>query len=235
MNSNPINDPGRRGDEEDERRWAEVGRLTSQWLHDLKNHIGGIKLFAGYLKKKFSDQPEVVDVSERILGGLQKITEDAVLVGQLVKPLTLQAVALPDLLQRIFAELAPQGSEHGVQLDWEAPAGIAFEIMAEPSLMHRALAALLKQALAISPAHGAVQLRIRREGNQCMMDLLFRGEGLEGKLFRESLIGREPSARLPLDLLLARHIVEIHHGRIEAGDSSEAALTVRLPAADRTS
>ena len=101
--------------------------------------------------------------------------------------------------------------------------------------MHRALAALLKHALAISPTHGAVHLRIRREGNQCMMDLLFRGEGLEGKLFREGLIRREPSARLPLDLLLARHIIEIHHGRIEAGDSSEAALTVRLPATDRTS
>jgi hypothetical protein len=64
-------------DGDDQKLLLETGRMTSRLIHDFKNQMGGLKLYAAYLKKRFADQPEGLEIADKIIQGLNTMAEQA--------------------------------------------------------------------------------------------------------------------------------------------------------------
>ncbi|MGH7811759.1 MAG: hypothetical protein ACREP5_15890, partial [Candidatus Binatia bacterium] len=61
----------------------ETGRMAARLIHDFKNRLGGLKLYAAYLKKRFADNPEGLEVAEKIVQGLNEMADQAATLSRL--------------------------------------------------------------------------------------------------------------------------------------------------------
>ena len=68
----------------------ETGRMAVRLIHDFKNQLGGLKLYAAYLQKRFADNAEGMEIVEKIAQGLSEMAEQAAILNKLCRPLELQ-------------------------------------------------------------------------------------------------------------------------------------------------
>ena len=78
----------------------ELGRASVQIVHDLKNQINGLKLYATFLRKRMerSERPaDELETINKIMAGLERAATDMNLLVRLGRPLELQRTARLDL------------------------------------------------------------------------------------------------------------------------------------------
>ncbi|MEW6729695.1 MAG: hypothetical protein AB1489_00025 [Acidobacteriota bacterium] len=51
--------------------------VAARLRHDIKNRIGGLKLYATFLKRKLGEQPELLEVIGKIIDSLDQLTKEA--------------------------------------------------------------------------------------------------------------------------------------------------------------
>jgi two-component system, OmpR family, sensor kinase len=110
------------------------------------------------------------------------------------------------------------------------------------SALHRAVGALVDNALAHNGTGGHVTVGVRRRGDKVVLTVADDGEGLDPEV-TDTLLHRfgrgEQSAghgrRFGLGLALVREVVEAHRGRLEIDGRPGvgATVTIVLPAQER--
>src|SRR5215813_2036401 len=71
----------------------ETGRVAARLIHDFKNQLGGLKLYATYLQKRFADNAEGMEIAGKIAQGLNEMAEQAAILNRLARPLELSPEA----------------------------------------------------------------------------------------------------------------------------------------------
>lgn len=197
----------------------EVGRATSRLLHDFKNQMSGLKLYAAYLKKRFAgreDLAEGLEIADKIVHSLNEMTENAALIGKLTQPMEVKLAEgdLPALVQQVVQNLSPQAAARGVEIVLNSA---ALRLPLDLQQMMLALKSLLAQAVEASPAGGTVTVTLRKNGNQALLSISDAGETLSERQ-RQSFfdfLTNERLNRISLGLALARRILEAHGGTAE--------------------
>src|SRR5215210_2584523 len=72
--------------------WA-LGRASVQIVHDLRNQLNGLKLYATILRKRLEKTERPVDELEtvnKLIGGLDRTAADLAMIVQYGQPLTLK-------------------------------------------------------------------------------------------------------------------------------------------------
>jgi len=85
-----------------------LGRASVQVVHDLKNQLNGLKLYATFLKKRLEKGERPADELEtvtKLITGLDRMAKDVSLITQFGRPLELNKKAGTDLAQ-IIREVA---------------------------------------------------------------------------------------------------------------------------------
>lgn len=83
---------------------AELGRAFAETAHDIKNRLGGLKLYATFLRKKLAQSERPVDELEaldKLIAGLDGAAEELAYVVRYARPVTLQTRAEIDLVQLV--------------------------------------------------------------------------------------------------------------------------------------
>lgn len=197
---------------------AELGRASVQIVHDLKNQLNGLKLYATFLRKRMEKAERPEDEREtvaKLIQGLERAASDMTTLVRLGRPVELRRQRGVDLA-RILAE-ASNGSEI-------SPQG------ADP-LEGEFDAAALTEALKAIHA-GSLSLAERREDDQGVEVHIGRDESRSQALieWRGLRAATDPfhsfAGSDALRMTLAAKIIEAHGGeaRYEAN-----ALRVRLP------
>lgn len=78
----------------------ELGRASVQIVHDLKNQINGLKLYATFLRKRMerSERPaDELETINKIMAGLERAASDMTTLVRLGRPLELQRSSRLDL------------------------------------------------------------------------------------------------------------------------------------------
>ena len=97
--------------------WA-LGRASVQIVHDLRNQLNGLKLYATFLRRRMEKAERPVDELEtvnKLIGGLDRTAADLAMIVQYGQPLTLKKQPGTDL-QKIMLDVAaalketPRGS-----------------------------------------------------------------------------------------------------------------------------
>lgn len=86
----------------------DVGRASLQIVHDLKNQLNGLKLYATFLRKRLEKAERPADELEtvhKLIGGLDRTAADLSLIVQYSQPVALKKQSRIDL-QRIMRDVA---------------------------------------------------------------------------------------------------------------------------------
>ncbi|HVF49240.1 MAG TPA: hypothetical protein VNA19_04095 [Pyrinomonadaceae bacterium] len=203
----------------------ELGRASVQIVHDLKNQINGLKLYATFLRKRLERAGRPADELEtlgKLIAGLERAAADTSALVRFGRPLELRREARADLAQILNASTAgePVEAEGGTYVG-EFDAAALTEAFQQ---IHAALrpTGVAAHAEAATQA-GAFKLRLRHEGDADAPSALVEWSDFkhgDTDLFRSFAGGTG------LRMALAAKIIRAHGG--DAAHEADA-LRVRLP------
>jgi signal transduction histidine kinase len=93
---------------EDNRSLQALGRASVQIVHDLKNQLNGLKLYATFLRKRLekSERPaDEIETVNKLIGGLDRTAADLSMIVQYGQPLELKKQSGIDL-QKVMRGVA---------------------------------------------------------------------------------------------------------------------------------
>jgi signal transduction histidine kinase len=200
----------------------ELGSASVQVVHDLKNQLNGLKLYATFLRKRMEKAERPADELEtiaKLIAGLERGATDMTLLVRYGRPLDIRRQPGTDLA-RLLRE-----SAEGARVETD---GGAFEGEFDPALLAEALKSITTggRAAAQGGEEGGAEVRLTREesdASAASATVEWRGVPLadaDGDPFRSFTGGAG------LRLALAARIIREHGGEV----SNEAGLIrARLP------
>ena len=225
---------------EDQEALRILGRASAQIVHDLKNQLNGLKLYATFLKKRLekSERPaEELDTINKLIAGLDRTAGDASLIAEYGRPLQLKKQAGTDL-EKIMRQIAvglnaessgefpsptPTGDARRSVVINTAPAPLTGEF--DPALLADALKSISLGAMKLLPTktEGALEIHLKDEARESKRDGVIEwrvGDSSDHDPFHSFAGSNE------IRLSLAARVIEAHGG---SANRENGALCVRLP------
>jgi two-component system OmpR family sensor kinase len=145
---------------------------------------------------------------------------------------------LAEVAGNAAVEIAPTLAEHELTVENETPIGV----QGNPDELHRMVLNLLDNAAQHTPPGTAIELRLRRQGSEAVVEVADDGPGIppsmRDQIFSRFVRGDGPADRAigagsGLGLAIVAAVVAAHDGSVEARESESggALFRVRLPLA----
>lgn len=219
--------------QDNESLWA-LGRASVQIVHDLKNQLNGLKLYATFLRKRMEKGERPADELEtvnKLIGGLDRTAADLSMIVQYGQPLALKkqpGIDLQKIMRDVAAGLNSSPRATGVLL---GPVVIDSETA---PLLGEFDSAILADAFK-SISLGAMKM-ITNKTREAPLQIHLKGEAIETR--RDGVIewrvfdssDHDPfhsfAGSEAIRMSLAAKAIEAHGGSAERQNGS---LRVRLP------
>ena len=230
-------------------RLQEVERLKeeffSQISHDLRNPLASIRLAAETLHERARATGDARQARFAYLidaSAARMLT----LVNQILDFTRLRANAMPldrrpvDVLKTVVCamdEMRPLAEEKRVRVDLAADGG-DFTAMAEEGSLVRVVVNLLGNAIAFTPASGAVTLRLTEDGHRLELQVRDTGVGIPPEamawIFEPYRQAHGQAKGTGLGLAVVKGLVGAHGGtvRVESEPGKGSCFTVTIPKAE---
>jgi signal transduction histidine kinase len=216
--------------------------------HELRTPLNAILGYARMLRTGAvpeEGQARALEVIERNSGMLAEIVDDILDVSRIISgklKLSLGSLDVAQLIADAVATAAPAADRKGVRIGWRVDSALE-AVQADQDRIRQVLWNLLTNAVKFTPAGGSVDVSASRlPGGGLELVVADTGRGIPPEflpfIFERFRQADSRSVRehggLGLGLSIARSIVEMHGGTIQArsdGDGKGATFAVRLPAA----
>jgi signal transduction histidine kinase len=213
--------------------------------HELRTPLTAIVGWAHLLKGEKLDHAEVATAVETIIrnaNAQNQIIDQLLDVSRIVTgklQLSLQPVEIGSVVTAAIGTVTPAASAKGVLLQLiQDPAGSA--VMGNPERLQQVFWNLLSNAVKFTPKNGRVRVSVQSAGSQVEVAVSDTGLGIDAiflphvfKRFSQGDSSSTRSARgLGLGLAIARQLVELHGGSIQAespGAGQGSTFTVKFP------
>jgi signal transduction histidine kinase len=213
----------------------ENGRMAARLVHDFKNQLGGLKLYAAYLQKRFADNAEGVEIADKIARGLNEMAEQAAILNKLARPLELRMEPgdPASIIEYIVDGLRPRADAKQARISWESEPGVG-KIVCDSRQIGAALESIISRAVDASPENARVEVSLRRRDDTVQIEVKDNGPTLNDDQrlhFFDPLAGDRLN-QTALGLAMARRIIEKHGGRISARANPATGTIVELTLGD---
>ena len=227
----------------------EASRLKDDFLaslsHELRTPLNAILGYARMLRTGVmapDRRAKAIETIERNATSLTQMVEDVLDISRIVSGkirLTVQAVDLPQIVRDAIDVILPAADAKGVKLETMLDPQAA-PISGDPERLQQVLWNLLSNAVKFTNRGGKVQVRLERVEAHVEVTVSDTGVGIPPEflphVFERFRQGHSGTARerggLGLGLSIARQLVEMHGGTIDAasdGVGHGTTLRVRLP------
>ena len=231
----------------------EASRLKEEFLatvsHELRTPLNAVVGWSRLLRMGQLDQEgtsHAMEIIERNALMQKQIVEDLLDVSRIVTGKLRINTQPVDLLLVIHAAIdairpAAEAKEIDIRTHFDAP---DVTVRADVERLQQVFWNLLANAVKFTPAHGTIDVHLRRDDSQAEIRIEDSGPGVPPeflpRIFERFSQADGSSTRkhggLGLGLAIVRHLVELHGGTVSAANRDEnggAVLTVRLPAMDK--
>ncbi len=211
----------------------DLGRASVQIIHDLKNQLNGLKLYATFLRKRMERDARPADELEtlaKLIAGLERAAADMAVLVRYGRSVDLRRQPRADLARILKAATADKRVE--------IAAG-RYEGEFDAATLTEALTSVTTGARAAGGAGGmdrALEIRLRRQqraagkksaGEDAAVAVIeWRGVALAADDASESDLFHSFTGGSGLRLALAAKIIRAHGGQVE---QEKDTLRVRLP------
>lgn len=212
---------------EDNERLQDLGRASMQIVHDLKNQLNGLKLYATFLRRRIEKNERPGDEQEtigKLINGLDRAAEDLSTIVRYGQPVELKkqaGVEVDKVLRAVCASL----NEGGSSITWEAGSdGIQgnLDLFKLTDAFKWLCNAAIKLRKTTDDGAGEVTVNARAEGDQAVIQWSGLRQ-LDHDPFR-SFAGSDE-----IKLALAAKIIEAHGGSAKFEDNK---FVVAIPLAE---
>ena len=211
--------------------YAALGQATAKLIHDFKNQLGGLKLYATFLKTRLAQDAESAEIVDKIVQGLDGMADNATLVSRFARPLELRRDAndLAALVHKVVAALTASGAARQVILLAECAEDLP-EIQFDWQQMQFALEAVVRRALAVAPPESKVrvglQLRDQLSDQTVTLWVSEESERLSEQARQQFFdwTAHERLQKTALELAHAARIVKAHGGEAKVRQSGNLTL-----------
>ena len=242
-------DERKRATSELERLYAELreserqkDRFLAVLAHELRNPLAPIRSCLEILKSRGASDPEFVksrEVMTRQVGILTRLLDDLLDASRLSldklelrkEPLPLSSIVLAatETCQPIL-----HARQHRLEVDM---AGDSLYVEADPVRLEQVISNLINNAAKFTPPGGRVTIAVSRSLDNAVVSVRDNGIGMDEDAMRELFqmfkqSGGASEGGLGIGLSLARRLVEMHGGTLEArsdGRDRGSEFVVRLP------
>jgi PAS domain S-box-containing protein len=234
------------------RQLQNANRLKDEFLatlsHELRTPLNAVLGYARMLRSgAISPEkvPQALEVIDRNALSLAQIVEDVLDVSRIIlgkARLRVEPTDVAVVVHDAIATVAPAVEAKGLTLTPVVPSQLT-EVMADPTRLQQVIWNLLSNAVKFTPRGGRIDIRILEANSHVEIVVADTGIGFSAE-FKQHMFERFRQAEsgttrvhggLGLGLAIARHIVEMHGGTIEAdspGEGKGATFTVKLPTAN---
>jgi signal transduction histidine kinase len=214
---------------------AIVGEMSAAMSHEVRTPLGILRSSADLLLR----EPKLTKDGKEVLGFIISETERLnKLVSTLIdaarpRQLNKVNVDLTEIATNAIALLKSQAQAKNIAIIFEQTEAI--HLLADADQMTQVMMNLLINALQILPNGGKIELNLRDEKEQVVMDFIDNGPGIlaenQAQIFEPFFTQR--SGGVGLGLAVVRQIVQAHGGEISYQDSPQkgAQFTIILPKA----
>ncbi|HEX8494238.1 MAG TPA: hypothetical protein VF658_15425 [Pyrinomonadaceae bacterium] len=210
---------------QDAQALQELGRASVQIVHDLKNQLNGLKLYATFLRKRMEKTERPADEQEtigKLIAGLERAAADMSALVRFGRPLDLRRQSGVDLAKIVDGLSSVDASGQTLSLHAE-PGAFAGEF--DVAALTEALKTITAGALNLrSPeSNGALMIHLRPDDHAGAKSAVieWRGVSTNGTDPFHSFAGSDA-----LRMSFAAKVIAAHGGETRQQDNT---LSVRLP------
>ena len=213
--------------------------------HELRTPLGAILIWTQLLRQEAVDADTVaraLGIIERSTKSLAQLLDDLLDVSRIVSGkirLEARPVDLPSVLQVAVEAAQPAAEQKGVTIESSLERPL-IPVSGDPGRLQQIAGNLLSNAIKFTPGGGRIHVRLERAGPQARIQVIDTGMGIRPDFlpyifehFRQAdTTSTRENRGLGLGLAIARHLVELHGGAIEAesaGEGQGASFTITLP------
>jgi signal transduction histidine kinase len=209
-----------------------LGRASVQIIHDLKNQLNGLKLYATFLRKRLEKSerpPDEMETIDKLIAGLDRAAGDLSTLVQYGRPIELRkqpSVDIQKIMRGVAATLSTgvrtTGRLTGQMIIEADPPPLTGEF--DPAVLTEAFKSISLGAMKMQTGDGVPTLRVslKKEANN-------RGTALV-EWHGVNNLDHDPfqsfAGSTEIRMSLAAKIIEAHGGSAEHGGGT---LSVRLP------
>jgi len=219
--------------------------------HELRTPLNAILGWAAMLQRGVKDEAtgrRALETIERNARAQGQLIDDLLDMSRIIAGtvrLDVQTVDPARIVEAALGTVHPAAAAKGIVLRTELGRkadGPPLEVRGDPGRLQQVLWNLLANAVKFTPAGGTVQVLLRRDGNDAVIQVADSGIGIARDFLpyvfdrfrqQDASISRRHGG-LGLGLSIARQLVELHGGTIaadSAGPHTGTTFTVRLPLA----
>ncbi len=213
--------------------------------HELRNPlaaIGSAAALLGRLRHREHLPAGLPELLERQIRHLTRLVDDLLDIARITHgklSVHLLPLRLDTMAERIAADISDRLQARHQQLQVEIEPGLV--VMGDEVRLTQVLKNLLDNAMRYTPESGLIRLQVKREGAEALVRVSDNGAGIGPELlknlFQPFTQGAQSLERtqggLGLGLAIAREVVQLHGGSIQAsseGENRGLEILVRLPA-----
>lgn len=235
---------------EDARHEAEMAnRAKDNFLallsHELRTPLHSMRGWLSMLSNGLLNDEQQVRALDVILRGIDSqnaLVEDLLDVSRIVSgkmSIVQEKISLVAVLSNVIEQMRPAIAEHHIDLSTELDM-IVDELVGDSVRLQQIISNLINNAIKYTPPGGRISVSLKRIGDNAVIEVKDTGVGIDpemaGRIFERFEQGDNSTRRqfggLGLGLTIARHLTELHGGKIEVeseGLGKGAAFRVTLP------
>ena len=226
----------------------ELDRLKSEFMQNASHELRTpLTMILGYVELLTDGQMGALELEQQTV--LEIVKRQAQLLDDLVQDITLSLaaqtsllkpapIAMDDLIAARVADFSLQVTQAGLTLRLEVEPGMP-PVVGVLFYLQRVFDNLMSNALKFTPSGGMIAVSLRRENDQCLLEVADTGIGIapdQQKRIFDRFYQIDGSTRrqyggLGLGLALVKEIVGVHGGvvDVESRVGEGSTFTVRLP------